>query len=46
MIKYITSLFGIKDSTECIRVGYDLYECCCKECINLDMTREKNNEKK
>ena len=28
------------EETKCIRTGYDLYECPCKRCIELDIRRE------
>ena len=29
------------DYVKCVRVGYDLHECPCKRCIELDIQREK-----
>ena len=34
--------YHYKDVEVCTRVGYDLYECACSRCIELDMIREKN----
>ena len=34
--------YHYKDAEICTRVGYDLYECACSRCIELDKHRENN----
>lgn len=34
------------EDEKCIRVWYDLYECPCSKCIDLDIQREGNTQKK
>ena len=39
--KFMFNRLFINDGKVCVRVGYDLYECNCKECIELDIKREE-----
>ena len=38
IIEWFKYFFSNKN--QCSRVGYDLYECSCKKCIELDILRE------
>ena len=38
---YVAGMKDEKASNKCVRIGYDLYECDCDKCIELDTRRQE-----